>query len=289
MNTHYSVQEEIAPGLIRSWQLNEVLFEATTPYQKMIIGRGAQGMSLFCNQERQSTELSQQIYHEAQFYPAALIAKSVERVLIIGSSEGVVTELARETGATEVVHVDIDEDCVRACAKYLPYGYSEDDVQAYLQGKEGVTLTFQDGFTYVREALRQGKTFDVIVMDLPDEQACDESAQQNRLYDDAFLQDLSKILTPEGAFITQAGCSTFWRNESLKKAWKRMGQVFKSCTYFEMEEHDWSWIIGANFECKNPIERMKTRLKELQIQPSFIDEISINKSTILPISLRKPQ
>ena len=289
MNSPFRIQEEIALGLTRNWHLNEIVFEATTPYQKMIIGRGAQGMSLFCNQERQSTELSQQIYHEGQFFPAALMAKKIERVLIIGSSEGVVTELARKSGATDVVHVDIDEDCVRACAKYLPYGYNETDIENHLHGKGGATLVFQDGFTYVREALEQGKKFDVIVMDLPDEQTCDESAQQNRLYDEPFLQDLSKLLTPEGAFITQAGCSTFWRNDSLKKAWKRMSRTFKSCTYFEMEEHDWSWIVGANFECKSSTERMKSRLKELQIKPSFIDEISIDKATILPISIRKSQ
>ncbi len=162
-----AIRETLGEGVDRIWQIEEVISEAQTDYQNIVIGRTAHGIGLFCNNERQSTELSQRIYHEGQFYPAALLADSLERVLVIGSSEGVVSEMAVANGAEEVVHVDIDLDCVRLCASHLPYGYSDEDVTAALQGDGVVKLIVQDGFSYVQRCLENGEKFDIIVMDLP--------------------------------------------------------------------------------------------------------------------------
>ena len=74
----------------------------------MLIGRTGQGASLFCDDDRQSTEFSQLVYHEAMVVPGFLLAGKLDQVLIIGSSEGVVSELAVAAGATRVDHVDID-------------------------------------------------------------------------------------------------------------------------------------------------------------------------------------
>ena len=204
---------------------------------------------------------------------------------MIGSSEGVVSAMAVANGATEVVHVDIDLDCVRMCASHLPYGYSEDDVEAALQGNGVIKLIAQDGFSYVQQCLQTGEKFDVIVMDLPDEQStC--SAQQNRLYEEIFIQDISGLLTTGGAFITQAGNCAYWRNHSLKKAWKRMNDVFETTVFYELDEHDWAWIVGLNSTCEDPPAKMKIRLQSIPVAPTFIDNLTIERGTVPPISIR---
>ena len=128
------IAEPMGPGLTRVWEVEEVLFAGHTSYQDVLIGRTAQGVSLFCDNERQSTEASQLVYHEALMVPAMLLAERVRRVLVIGSSEGVACELALAAGAEEVDHVDIDEQAVRACAEHLPYGYTVDDLDRAERG-----------------------------------------------------------------------------------------------------------------------------------------------------------
>lgn len=283
-NVPTSVTEEIAAGLYREWKLDEVIVQAQTAFQNMLIGRTAQGLSLFCNGERQSTDFSQRIYHEGQILPAALMAGTIDRALIIGSSEGVVSQMAEQLGAQEIVHVDIDEECVRLCARHLPYGYTLEDVEAALAGFGPIKLVFQDGYEYVRAASARGEKFDIVVMDLPDEQLGE--AQQNRLYDTAFLVTIASLLTPEGAFINQAGSTTYWRNETLWRSVRRMRSVFKTVVFFEMEEQDWAWIVGANFLCDDITARMRARLPVLKLKPEFIDEVSIPKATTLPMSIR---
>ncbi len=279
------VLENIAPGIDRSWEIEDVHAHVRTQYQDVLIGKTAQGLSLFCENERQSTEQSQLIYHEGQIVPAALMANKVDRVLVIGSSEGVVSQLAVDLGAQDIVHVDIDEACVRLCAEFLPYGYSPEDITKSIEGDSKVRILFEDAFTFIDRCAENGETFDVIVMDLPDEQLGD--AQQNRLYQEGFLKKVGLLLTVEGAFITQAGSTTYWRNETLVRTLKRMQNVFATSVFFEMEEQDWAWTVGTNFLCENAAERMIARLSQLSYVPEFIDEQSIRKATIVPASIRK--
>ncbi len=284
-NVTDKVTEDIAPGIDRSWEIEEVRAHARTQFQDVLIGRTAQGLSLFCENERQSTELSQLIYHEGQIIPAALMAKNVDRVLVIGSSEGVISQIAVDLGAQKVVHVDIDEACVRLCAEFLPYGYTTDDVERGLAASGPVELLFEDAFAYIDQCVETNSKFDIIVMDLPDEQIGD--AQQNRLYQEAFLKKIGTLLSSEGAFITQAGSTTYWRNETLVRTLRRMDNVFTSTAFFEMEEQDWAWVVGTNFNCTDVTARMSERLPKLSYTPQFIDAASIQKATIIPASIRK--
>ena len=284
-NVTDKVTEEIAPGIDRSWEIEEVRAHARTQFQDVLIGRTAQGLTLFCENERQSTELSQLIYHEGQIIPAALMAEKIDRVLVIGSSEGVISQIAVDLGASKVVHVDIDEACVRLCAEFLPYGYSSEDVERGLVASGPVELLFQDAFAYIDQCVETNSKFDVIVMDLPDEQVGD--AQQNRLYQEEFLKKISTLLTSDGAFITQAGSTTFWRNETLVRTLRRMDNVFASTAFFEMEEQDWAWVVGTNFACSDIASRMSKKLPELSYTPQFIDAESIQKATIIPASIRR--
>ncbi|WP_225087635.1 spermidine synthase [Pectobacterium colocasium] len=276
--------EPIGKGVSRIWELENIIYQKKTPFQDMIIAKTAQGISLFCNNERQSVEESQLIYHEGQIIPAALFCGEINNVLIIGSSEGVISKLAVELGAKKVTHVDIDADCVDACAKYLPYGYTLEEVNTAKENKGPIHIIIGDGYKYIDDAIARNDMFDIIVLDLPDEQ--EDCAQQNRLYSAEFNNKIKKLLTPKGVFISQAGCTTYWRNSTLNNAIKRFHDSFTSTVFFEMEEQNWVWLVGANFECEDIVERMTNKLENLPYKPKFIDRQSIIKSTIIPTSLR---
>jgi spermidine synthase len=269
------IAEPLGPGLTRVWEVGEVLVDTRTAYQHLVIARTAHGVALFCDNDRQSTEASQLVYHEALLVPALLLARRLDRVLVIGSSEGVVSQLALEAGASHVDHVDIDREAVELCAEHLPYGYSP----AELTGP--VRLHYTDGWEFVATARDR---YDVVVVDLPDEHP--GPAQHNRLYGAEFLGRCRDLLAPGGVVTSQAGCPTLWRNTTLRHSWRRFHEAFPTVVYFGSAEHEWAFLCGLADAVDNPAELMIERLATLPYEPVSIDTETLRGSTIAPFHVR---
>ena len=273
------IVEPLAPGLTRAWRLSEVICDVRTEFQHLVIGRTEQGVALFSDGERQSTELSQLVYHEALLVPALLLADKIERVLVIGSGEGVVSQLAVAAGATRVDHVDIDREAVRLCAEHLPYGYTMDELLSAESGLGPITMHYRDGWSFAAESRT---SYDVVVVDLPDERA--EPAQQNRLYDVDFLRtcrNLGRVV------VFQAGCPTLWRNDSLRWSWHRFHETFETVVYFGSDEHEWSFLSGLPVAVADPVAVMSARLAALPYRPQTVDAASLIASTVPPKTVRE--
>ncbi|MGB9225556.1 alanine racemase [Mycobacterium sp.] len=276
------IVEPLAPGLTRNWSLTEVICDVRTQFQDLVIARTQQGISLFSDDERQSTEFSQLVYHEALLVPALLLADTIEQVLVIGSGEGVVSQLAVSAGATHVDHVDIDREAVRLCAEHLPYGYTVDELLRAEGGLGPVTMHYCDGWDFVqRSSESYDPQYDVVVIDLPDERT--EPAQHNRLYDAGFLERCRNI---GRVVVAQAGCPTLWRNESLHLSWQRFHETFATVIYFGSDEHEWAFLSGLGEPCEDPVAAMSARLPTLVYRPGTIDADSLIASTIAPQALR---
>jgi diaminopimelate decarboxylase/spermidine synthase len=272
------IVEPLAPGLTRTWHLSKVICDVRTDFQHLVIGRTEQGIALFSDSERQSTEFSQLVYHEALLVPALLLADKIERVLVIGSGEGVVSQLAVSAGATHVDHVDIDREAVRLCAQHLPYGYTVDELHRAERGLGPITMHYCDGWGFVD---RSTVTYDIVVVDLPDERTA--AAQHNRLYEAGFLERCRNIA---GVVVGQAGCPTLWRNASLRCSWRRFHETFDTVVYFGSDEHEWAFLSGLSGATQDPIAAMSNRLPSLSYRPLTIDLRSISAFTVPPKSLR---
>jgi spermidine synthase len=273
------VVEPLAPGLSRVWELSEILVDTRTAYQHLVIARtAAQGVALFCDDDRQSTEAGQLVYHEALLIPGLLLARRPDRVLVIGSSEGVVSQLAVAAGARHVDHVDIDREAVELCARHLPYGYSEAD----LRTTGPIHLHYTDGWDFVARA---GDRYDIVVIDLPDEHP--GPAQHNRLYHVDFLRRCRALLTPGGVVAAQAGCPTLWRNTTLIQSWRRFHEVFDPTVYFGSDEHEWAFLFGLAEPLADPVARMLTRLPDLPYRPHTIDAATLRAGTVAPYAVRQ--
>jgi diaminopimelate decarboxylase/spermidine synthase len=278
--------ESLAPGLTRTWRLSEVICDVRTGFQHLVIGRTEQGMALFGDDERQSTEFSQLVYHEALLVPALLLADRIERVLVIGSGEGVVSQLAVTAGATHVDHVDIDGEAVRLCARHLPYGYTTEELLRAETGFGPVTVHYRDGWDFLNDFVsnfvdQSAGPYDIVVIDLPDERT--EPAQHNRLYDADFLRrcrDIGRVV------VSQAGCPTMWRNESLLRSWLRFHETFDSVVYFGSDEHEWAFLSGVTGRIEDPVAAMSARLPTLSYKPRTIDADTLAGSTVPPRALR---
>lgn len=278
------VREPLAPGLTRVWDVDEVLWAGETDYQHMLVARTAQGVTLFCDGERQSTEASQLVYHEALLVPALLLAERVGRVLVIGSSEGVVSRIAVAAGAARVDHVDIDAECVRRCAELLPYGYTPDELRRAEAGEGPVRVHYADGWAFLGAPPTD---YDVVVVDLPDERPEDPAAQHNRLYGADFLRRAATVLAPGGVLVGQAGCATLWRNATLRRSVERFAQVFPTVVHYGSDEHEWSFLTGSPHPVADPVERMVCRLGALAYRPHSLDADALRRGAVLPHGLRR--
>jgi spermidine synthase len=279
------VVEVIGPGLTRHWRVDAVRYEARTPFQHVLIAETAHGTTLFCDDERQSAEQTQLVYHEALFLPAALLAARRERVLVIGSSEGVVSQLAVAAGAGVVDHVDIDPDCVRACAEHLPYGYSPQELAAAERPDGPVRVHYGDGLAFVAETADR---YDVVVVDLPDERPDDPDAQLNRLYSAAFLGRCAELLTDGGVVVSQAGSPALWRNATLRAALDRFREVFGQVVPYVSDEHEWAFLSGRRVPGPDPVGEMAQRLGGLGFRPATFDAEALRARSVLPFGLRRP-
>lgn len=278
------VEEPLAPGLTRVWDVSEVVVDTHTPYQHMLIARTEQGLSLFSDNDRQSTEFSQLTYHEAMMVPAFVLAEKLDTVLIIGSGEGVASQMSVAAGASRVDHVDIDRLEVELCARHLPYGYTPEELDAAVRGEGPITVHYADGWDFLAEAQGSGVRYDVVVIDLPDERV--EDAQHNRLYEAEFLTRCRSVLAPGGVLTAQAGCATMWRNETLERSWKRFHEQFGTVVHYGSDEHEWSFLFGLVDSIPDPVPGMIDRLATLPYRPRTIDGKALIRGAIEPHALR---
>jgi spermidine synthase len=278
------VVEALGAGLTRHWRLDAVRAELRTPFQHVLIAETAHGTTLFCDDERQSAESTQLVYHEALFLPPALLAARCERVLVIGSSEGVVSQLAVAAGAEVVDHVDIDPHCVRACAEHLPYGYSPEELAAAERHDGPVRVHYGDGLAFVAETTSH---YDVVVVDLPDERPDDPDAQLNRLYDTAFLRRCAELLTDGGVVTSQAGSPALWRDATLRAARDRFREVFAQVVPYVSDEHEWAFLTGRRAPGPDPVGEMTKRLSGLGFRPATLDAEALQARSLLPFGLRR--
>lgn len=282
--TTTQIREPLGAGLTRIWELDNVIWEGDTTFQHVVIAETAQGRSLFCDNDRQSTEFSQLTYHEALMVPALLLADQVRNVLVVGSSEGVVCQMAVAAGATRVDHVDIDTQAVKLCAEHLPYGYTEAELAAAERGDGPITVHYADGWQFLLDAASGATRYDIVLVDLPDER--EEEAQHNRLYGAEFLGMCKAVLAPGGVVVTQAGCQTMWRNTTLKTSWQRFTAAFGTTAYYGSDEHEWAYLFGRIDEVADPTALMVERLATCGYRPESIDAQALIGNSVPPYRIR---
>lgn len=270
------------------WHLHEVVHEARTELQEVLVARTFLGTTLFCDQNPQSAEVGQLHFHEAELVPAMALAEQVRRVLVIGCSEGTVLQIAAQSGVEQVDHVDLDPECVRICAEHLPYGFTPEEVRMAESGAGPVRLHYEDGFAFIRRGVREGATYDVVVLDLPEEPEDDSFAYLQR----DFLAQCRELLAPGGVLSTHVSrqhlsLPTRTSAPGLQRPWCQFGEVFGTRVYFRSEEQPWAAImLGRADEVPRPVDRMRERLQHLPYKPRTMDGLTLLRATNLPLVLR---
>jgi spermidine synthase len=205
------IEEPVAPGLCRTIRVDGVSTEVTTPYQRVVIGSTVTfGKVLFVDDSLQSTECDEAIYHQSLVWPTMLAISKNVTALVAGGGEGATArELLRFQSVIGIDVVDIDSDLVAACRSFLRYPGvpASDNVR--------VQHHYVDILRYLEES---PKTYDVIVLDLPDPE--DNPHIASMIRSGRLFGAIERALAPDGVISMHVGSGTFpsnWPGEMMRQ------------------------------------------------------------------------
>jgi len=193
--------DHISPDLTALHSLKDRIYSGRTKFQSVdIIDTDSFGVCLVLDGKIQSSEADEFIYHEALVHPAMLTHPCPEKVFIAGGGEGAtLREVLAHKTVKKAVMVDIDEEVVNLCRRFLPSWHQNafDDPRT--------ELYFADARKYLEESRDK---FDVIIIDLVDPL---EEGPARLLYTQEFYQIVKQRLQPNGIISVQAEPSE-WGN-----------------------------------------------------------------------------
>ena len=198
-------------------QVRQVLYSGQTEYQKVeIIESDTFGRSLVLDGKTQSTERDEFIYHEALVHTAMLFHPNPRTVFIGGGGEGgTLREVLAHQSVEQVVMLDLDQQVVELCQRYLPL-HSQRSFQ-----NAKVELLHQDARGYLAGP---GPGFDLMIMDLVDPM---EGGPAYLLYTEEYYEIAKARLNPGGILVTQSGPAGLLSfQECFTTIYKTLGGTF---------------------------------------------------------------
>lgn len=209
-------RDNISENLVQMHRIDEVLYSGRTRFQsvEMLESRGL-GRCLVLDGKIQSSEVDEFIYHEVLAHPPMIAHPRPETVFIAGGGEGAtLREVLRYSTVKKAVMVDIDEEIIALCRKYLPNhscGAFED---------RRAELYHTDAREYLANCSQR---FDVIIIDLPDPI---EEGPAYLLYTREFYQMVKDRLNDSGIISVQAGSATLTELLNLTAVNNTLRSVF---------------------------------------------------------------
>jgi len=217
--------DRVSRNLIQLHSIEEVLYSGQTKFQMAeIIRCGSFGKCLVLDGKIQSSEADEFIYHEALVQPAMLTHPHPETVFIAGGGEGAtLREVLSHKTVKRVVMVDIDEEVVALCQKFLP-NYSRGSFK-----DKRTELLHTDAREYLA---RSRELFDIIIIDLPDPI---EEGPAYLLYTVEFYYLVRDRLTANGIISVQAGSAALTELLNLASVNKTLKSVFPIVSSYQTD------------------------------------------------------
>jgi spermidine synthase len=172
---------------------DRIVFGESSPYQRIVVTRGAAGHRLFLNGNLQFAERDEYRYHEALVHPAMAAQGAPKKVAVLGGGDGMaVREILKYPSVESITLVELDPNMTRL--------FSAHETLSALNGgalkSPKVHVVNTDAFHWLQQA---GDMFDVIVVDFPDP----TNFAIGKLYTNSFYALLDKRLAASGYAVIQ--------------------------------------------------------------------------------------
>ncbi len=193
------IYDYFSPFEVHKHAIKGTLYHGNSDIQEIVVAETHNfGRCLVLDNEFQSFELDEFIYHEALVQPALLLHPKPEKVAIIGGGEGAtLREVLHNKTVSKAMMVDIDEKVVECAEKYLPTfhngGFKDKRTE----------LTFGDGREFIEKSA--DGMFDAVIMDI----TCPlEEGPSYKLFTREFYEIVRQKLTPHGVLSIQASTTS---------------------------------------------------------------------------------
>lgn len=259
-------------------KIKQIIIESKTPYQEYkIVDTKDFGKCLIIDDDLQSAEYDEALYHELLVHPAMLLHENPETVLIMGGGEGAtLREVLKYKSVKKVIMIDIDGDLVEACKKYL---------ESWHQG------SFEDSRAEVKYMdimafLEDNKVkFDVVIGDLVDISAHEDNEMLYSLYNEKLYGLLKKSLNDNYIVSSQAGDLTKLKSHNyIRKEFRsNFGKVFSYGSFIPSFFAIWGFVISSN----RNISDISDKFNSLNLELSFMDKDDFSRISELPSFIAK--
>jgi len=180
---------------------DDIVYSASSPYQRILITNNAAGFQLFLNGNLQFSSADEYRYHEALVHPAMSAARAPRRVLILGGGDGLaLREVLAHPSVEHVTLVDLDPEMTRLGKNFPPLG----ELSRHALEDRRVRVVNDDAMTWLEADREQ---WDVMVIDFPDP----NTYALSKLYTKWFYTLVHARLAPGGAVGLQATSPLFAR------------------------------------------------------------------------------
>jgi spermidine synthase len=216
---HGTYLETLYPAWGQQFVIDQVLFEAQTEHQHLVIFNNAQwGRVMALDGVIQTTEKDEFVYHEMMVHVPILAHGQAKRVLIIGGGDGgILREVLKHSGLESVTQVEIDQEVIDLCMEYLP----NHSAGAYAHPKAHIVIG--DGVEFVNKTTQK---FDIIISD-----STDPVGPGEVLFTSRFYQGIQRCLNPGGVFVAQNGVS-FLQTAEVTTTYQRLSPLFKEASFY---------------------------------------------------------
>jgi len=260
------------------------VYSGQTAFQKVeIVDTEFFGRCLILDGKIQSAEHDEYIYHETLIHPAMTMHPAPKRVMIAGGGEGaVLREILKHPSVEEVLMVDIDQEVIELCEKYLPQW----NAGTYHHDK--VKIVFEDARKYLAESTEQ---WDVIFMDLPEPL---ENSPCYMLFTREFYRLVKERLRGSGIIALQAGNLNIRLMECHGAIYNTLKTVFQHVdsygAYIPSYDTKWGFMCASDFFNAQdfPAGRIDSRLQERGMNDlQYYDGLTHQHLFTLPKDLRR--
>ncbi|KAJ8916577.1 hypothetical protein NQ315_000221 [Exocentrus adspersus] len=186
------------------YDIDEVVFEQTTPYQKIQIVHSKSLGNILILDDLQNIAESDLIYTETLMARGKENYEDKEIVILGGGDGALLYELLKEN-PKEVVMLEIDEVVMKACAKHMRSICG--DVLDHYSGPN-YKIIVGDCMKSLEQYIKEDRKFDYIFGDLTDIPISESLSGQLWNFVNKILQMSFKVLKPDGKFMTHLNGSS---------------------------------------------------------------------------------
>jgi spermidine synthase len=236
--------EKHTPNVHFSIKVDRQLYSGKSEFQRIDIFESPEfGRFLTLDGYMMLTEKDEFIYHEMIAHVPMAVHPDARNILVIGGGDGgTVRELIRYPSVENIDLVEIDEEVVEVCRRFLPQ-------TADALNDSRINFYYEDGLKFIR---RCHNMYDVIIVD-----STDPFGPGEGLFTKEFYGNCYKALKDDGIMVNQHE-SPFYTEDAyaMQRAHKRIVESFPISRVYQVHIPTYPsghWLFGFASKKYHPI------------------------------------